>query len=140
MANANTGDTVKVHYTGRLSDGTIFDSSRDGDPLEFTLGVGMVIAGFEEGVQGMAVGEQKTINIPPEEAYGEYHEEYVRDIPRSEIQLGVEPQAGMQLELKTPQGEAIPITITKVDAESITLDANHPLAGETLIFDIERIA
>src|SRR5581483_9782533 len=134
---AAKGDTVKIQYTGRLTAGTIFDTSSDGSPLEFTLGSGMVISGFDEGVMGMEVGDNKTIEIAPENAYGEYNEDYVRDIPRGEINIGAEPQVGMELELRGPDGESMVILIKEVSETSITLDANHPLAGETLIFDLE---
>jgi len=140
MAGAVKGDTVKIHYTGRLTDGTIFDTSSDGHPLEFTLGTGTVINGFEDGVIGMEIGQNKTIHIPPEEAYGQYSNDFVREVSRSEINLNVEPQVGMELELRGPQGEGIAIVITGVSETTITLDANHPLAGQTLIFDLERVA
>jgi len=139
MLIAKDGDTVKVHYTGRLEDGTIFDSSQGREPLEFTLGDGMVIEGFDTGVVGMSVGQKKTIVVPPEQGYGEYEPAYVRELPRDEINIGVEPQVGMQLELRTPVGESIPIVITEVTEETVTLDANHPLAGETLYFEVELL-
>ena len=140
MAAAAKGDTVSIHYTGRLADGTVFDSSSGGQPLEFTLGTGMVIGGFETGVQGMELGESKTIEIPPADAYGEYNIDFVRIIPRGEINIGAEPSVGMELELRGPDGESIAITISEVTDETVTLDANHPLAGQTLIFDIERVS
>ena len=140
MSAAVNGDTVSIHYTGRLYDGTIFDSSTGDQPLEFTIGTGMVIPGFEQGALGMETGDKKTIEILPADAYGEYSLDYVRVIPRGEINIGAEPKVGMELELRGPNGESIAITIIDVNDETIALDANHPLAGKTLIFDIERVA
>src|SRR6185369_4840662 len=107
MSAAATGDTVSLHYTGRLSDGTIFDSSTGDQPLEFTIGTGMVIPGFEQGAIGMQLGDKKTIEILPEDAYGEYSLDYVRVVPRGEINIGAEPKVGMELELRGPGGESI---------------------------------
>lgn len=137
---AKTGDRVQVHYTGRLTDGEIFDSSRDGDAMEFTLGTNQVIKGFEQGVTGMSVGEAKTIEIEVGEAYGERIETLVQQVPRSGINLEVEPQTGMSLVLQLADGNQIPVAITEVTDEFVTLDANHPLAGQRLIFDVELVA
>lgn len=136
---AQKGDTVQVHYEGSFEDGEVFDSSADGDPLEFEVGAGQVIKGFDEGVEGMSVGDQKRIKIEVEDAYGERNEANVKSIPRAEFNLGTEPQVGMTIVLGLPDGNEIPVLITDVTEESITLDANHPLAGKKLIFEINRV-
>src|SRR5919199_2072356 len=137
---AQNGDTVRVHYTGRLANGDVFDSSKDGDPLEFQVGSGQVIPGFDEGVHGMSVGDKKTIEIAAEDAYGPRVEQLVNQIPRAGLNLGeTQPEVGMNLIMHVADGQEIPITITEVTDSHITLDANHPLAGEKLIFDVERV-
>lgn len=136
---AKNGDTVRVHYTGRLESGEVFDSSEGGEPLEFQIGSGQVIAGFDENVQGMSVGDEKTILIEPENAYGERIEALVGKVERSGLNLEGEPQVGMELALQLPDGQQIPVAITEVTDESVTFDANHPLAGRKLIFDIKRV-
>ena len=136
---AKNGDTVRVHYTGRLESGEVFDSSEGGEPLEFQIGSGQVIAGFDENVQGMNVGDEKTISIEPENAYGEHIEGLVGKVERSGLNLDGEPQVGMELALQLPDGQQIPVVITEVTDESVTFDANHPLAGRKLIFDIKRV-
>jgi peptidylprolyl isomerase len=139
MAQAKQGDTVKVHYTGRLDDGTVFDSSSDRDPLEFTIGTGAIIPGFEQAVIGMAPGESKTETIPTDQAYGPYIEEMVLTVDRQQMPMEVEPEIGQQLQLQHPTGEVIPVVITEVSSSTVTLDANHPLAGESLIFEIQLV-
>jgi peptidylprolyl isomerase len=134
---AKSGDTVKVHYTGKLEDGTIFDSSRDREPFELTIGGGMTIPGFENGIVGMAVGDTKTITIPPEEAYGQRRDELVMTISKDQIPPNITPEVGQQLQMQHPSGNIINVTITDVSPDSVTFDANHPLAGKTLIFEIE---
>lgn len=136
---AKKGDTAQVHYTGRLEDGQVFDSSEGGEPLEFEVGAGNVIAGFDEGVRGMTTGDKKRIEIEADDAYGQRIEALVQQIAREGLNLGREPEVGMQLGLQLPDGNEIPVTITEVTADSITLDANHPLAGRKLIFDIELV-
>jgi peptidylprolyl isomerase len=136
---AQKGDTVRVHYTGRLADGQVFDSSEGGEPLEFTLGAGQVIKGFEDGVEGMAVGDEKQVEIESEDAYGERIEGLVQTISREGLNLGEEPSVGMNLVMQLPDEQQIPVAVTEVTEDSITLDANHPLAGEKLIFDIKRV-
>jgi len=140
MAAAQQGDTVKIHYTGTLDDGTVFDSSEGRDPLEFTLGSGQVIAGFDEGVTGMSVGEKKSITIPPEKAYGERNEEMIIQVPSSQVPADLDPQVGQKLQMSGPQGQMIVVEVVEVGDEAITLDANPPLAGKTLNFDIELVA
>ncbi len=136
MAQARQGDTVHIHYTGRLMDGTMFDSSRDRDPLEITLGQGTVIPGFEKAVEGMSVGDQKTARIPVDEAYGPRRDELVMEVPRDRLPDGLDPQPGQQLRMQTPDGQAVPVIVAEAGERSIRIDANHPLAGEDLEFDL----
>jgi peptidylprolyl isomerase len=136
---AKAGDTVKVHYTGKLDDGTVFDTSEGTEPLGVTLGGGEVIPGFDAAILGMSVGEEKAITIAPDEAYGDRNEALVQTIARDQIRLGVEPEAGMSIEMRTPDGMTIPLMIAEVTAETVTLDANHPLAGENLHFALRLI-
>lgn len=138
---AQNGDTVRVHYTGRLESGDVFDSSEDGEPLEFQVGAGQVIPGFDQGVQGMAVGDKKTIEIEADDAYGQRVEQLVNSIPREGLNLGdTQPETGMNLIMHVADGQQIPVQITEVTDTHVTLDANHPLAGEKLIFEVERVA
>ncbi|NOZ26033.1 MAG: peptidylprolyl isomerase [Nitrospirae bacterium] len=139
MVQAKSGDTVRVHYSGFLDDGTVFDSSLDREPFEFTLGQGMVIPGFEDAVVGMDVGETKTVNIPSEKAYGPYRDELLVSVERSQVPPNIEPDLGMELQIRTPEGTVTNVTITEMDEDSITLDANHPLAGKDLIFEIKLV-
>jgi peptidylprolyl isomerase len=139
MQQAKAGDTVKVHYSGRLTDGTTFDSSEGRDPLEFKVGNGDVIKGFDEGVTGMSVGEKKTVHIPADEAYGQKDGDRVVEFPRENFPPDLQPEVGMQLNMSNGAGQVIPVVIVEVGNESVTLDANHPLAGEDLIFDIELV-
>jgi peptidylprolyl isomerase len=140
MAHAADGDTVHVHYTGRLDDGNVFDSSRGGRPLGFTLGEGRVIPGFEAAVRGMTVGETKTTVIPVEDAYGPRDEELLLEVPRSEMPDGFDPEVGGHLQMTTQGGEAVPVRIHEVKDDVVILDANHPLAGQRLTFELERVA
>lgn len=139
MSQAKPGDTVKIHYTGTLDDGTQFDSSSGRQPLEFTLGSGQVIDGFDKAVEGMAVGESRTVNIPAEKAYGPRNEQMVQDVPRDALPEGLEPQVGMALQAKGNEGQVHNLTVTAVNDASITVDGNHPLAGQALNFDIELV-
>lgn len=139
MAQASAGDTVKVHYTGKLEDGTVFDSSRDREPLEFTLDAGQIIPGFEEAVEGMQEGEETTVEIPPEKAYGMHQEEAVMEFPMEQFPEEIDPEVGMQLQLQGTNGQPFPARVVEVGDETVVLDANHPLAGETLTFDIELV-
>ena len=137
---AQSGDTVRVHYTGRLESGEVFDSSEGGEPLEFQVGAGQVIPGFDEGVHGMSVGDKKTIEIEADDAYGQRVEQLVNQIPRAGLNLGdTQPEVGMNLVMHIADDQQIPVTITDVTDTHITLDANHPLAGEKLIFEVERV-
>ena len=139
MQQVQAGDTVKVHYHGRLTDGTTFDSSEGREPLEFEVGSGMVIKGFDEGLKGMAVGEKKTIQIPVAEAYGERDPSMLMEFPIDRFPPGMKPEVGMQLAMNNGQGQQIPVVIVDVKPDSVVLDANHPLAGEDLIFDLELV-
>ena len=139
MKQAQAGDTVRIHYSGTLNDGTQFDTSEGSDPLEFAVGSGTVIAGFDKAVEGMAVGESKSVKIPPEEAYGPRHEQLVQEVPKSALPDDIAPAVGMQLQGKSADGEVMNLVVTGVGDEDITVDANHPLAGEELAFDIELV-
>ena len=139
MSKVKDGDTVKVHYTGKLEDGTVFDSSKEGEPLELTIGAGNVIEGFEKGVIGMERGGSKTVTIPPEEAYGSMNEELVAKVKKENFPENISPAIGEQLQLKQQDGNIVNVTITQIRGDSVTLDANHPLSGKTLIFDIELV-
>lgn len=139
MRQVKSGDTVKVHYHGRLTDGTTFDSSEGREPLEFEVGRGMVIKGFDEGVLGMAIGDKRTIEIPVDEAYGPADPNMVMEFPIDRLPADMKPEVGMQLSMTDGAGQNIPVVITEVKQDSILLDANHPLAGEDLVFDLEIV-
>jgi len=139
VANASSGDTVHVHYTGRLEDGTVFDSSEGRDPLEFKLGEGSVIAGFEQAVEGLSVGEKADARLEPEEAYGPVRDDLVMAVPREQLPDGMDPDVGDQLAMQTQDGQNLPVTVVDTDESSVKIDANHPLAGKTLIFELELV-
>ncbi|MEJ2257738.1 MAG: peptidylprolyl isomerase [Woeseiaceae bacterium] len=139
MTQAKSGDTVRIHYKGTLDDGTEFDSSAGRDPLEFSLGEGQVIPGFDNAVDGMAVGESKTVTIPAEEAYGERHDQLVQEVPKDALPDEIDPAVGMHLQSRSPEGQVMNLVVTDVADESITVDGNHPLAGKSLTFDIELV-
>ncbi len=139
MAEAKQGDTVKVHYTGKLDDGTVFDTSAEREPLQFTIGQGQIIPGFEEAVVGMSEGESKTTQIPSDAAYGPHRDEMIVEVDRSQFPPNLDPEVGQQLQIRQPDGQAIVVTVTDLSDESATLDANHPLAGKDLTFDIELV-
>ncbi len=139
MSEAKNGDTVKVHYTGTLEDGTVFDSSKERDPLQFTLGKGQLIKGFEEAVIGMSVGETKSLRIPSDEAYGSHREDLLLKFNKSDFPPDIEPKGGLVINLVSPDGRNLLATITEISGDSITLDANHPLAGKDLTFNIDLV-
>lgn len=139
MAQAKTGDKVKVHYVGSLEDGTVFDSSREGEPMEFTVGERMLIPGFEDAVIGMGIGNSKTVSIHQEDAYGSYIEELVTVVERSQIPSSLEPKVGMMLQANSDDGMVVPFTVKEVTEDSVILDGNHPLAGKGLTFKIELL-
>ena len=139
MAQVKSGDTVKVHYHGRLTDGTTFDSSEGRDPLEFEVGSGNVIAGFDDGVTGMSVGDKKTINIPVDQAYGPKQDDLLMEFPSDRFPEDMVPEVGMQLNMSNGAGQNFPVIIRDVREGSVILDANHPLAGEDLTFDLELV-
>ncbi len=139
MTIAKDGDTVKVHYTGTLENGEVFDTSQEREPLEFTLGQGQLIPGFEKAVIGLNVGDSTKVDIPSGEAYGELREDLVLNVPKDQLPADVEPQVGMQLQVNQPNGQPVPVRITNITDEELTLDANHPLAGKDLSFKIELV-
>jgi peptidylprolyl isomerase len=139
MSQAKDGDSVKIHYTGTLDSGETFDSSKGRAPLEFTLGSGQVIPGFDKAVSGMAVGETKTETIPAADAYGERRDEMILKVPKSQVPPDVTVEVGSRLAMKTQDGQEVPVEVTEITEESITLDANHPLAGKALTFEIELV-
>lgn len=139
MQQVKSGDKVKVHYHGKLSSGETFDSSAGREPLEFEVGSGMVIKGFDEGVTGMSVGEKKTINIPYNEAYGPRNAEMVIDMPKDRFPKDMELEVGMPLMMSDGSGQNFEVIVIQLKENSVVLDANHPLAGQDLIFDIELV-
>ena len=139
MAQAKQGDTVKVHYTGKLEDGTVFDTSADREPIEFTLGDGQIIPGFENAVLGMEVGEKKTATVPSDEAYGPHREDMMLRVSRDQFPPDLKPEVGQQLQMTQSNGQTLIVQVVEVDEQSVLLDANHPLAGKDLVFDIELV-
>lgn len=139
MTKVKDGSNVKVHYTGKLTDGTVFDSSEGREPLAFTIGAGMMIPGFEKGVMDMAINEEKTINILPEDAYGEVREDMVAEVPKSQLPADMKVEAGMDLMSQTPDGQQMVVKVVEVKDDAIVVDANHALAGKELIFDIKVV-
>lgn len=139
MSSAKQGDTVRLHYTGKLQDGTVFDTSRERHPLQFTIGNGQVIAGFEQAVVGMKVGEAKTAKIPMEQAYGPHRDDKVVTMDRDRLPPGLNPMVGQRLELTQVDDQTSLVTVIGATDNTLTLDANHPLAGKELTFDIELV-
>ena len=139
MSQASTGDTVRVHYTGTLDDGSQFDSSAGREPLEFASGSGQVIPGFDAAVAGMSVGESRSVRIPAEDAYGARQDELISEVPRSALPADLEPTVGMPLQAQGPDGRVMRLMVVAVADESFTVDGNHPLAGQALNFDIELV-
>jgi len=139
LSKVKDGNTVKVHYTGTLKDGSVFDSSVEREPLEFKLGEGQLIPGFEKAVIGMEEGEKTEVDIPVKEAYGEAREDLVINVPKDQLPDDVEPELGMQLQVNQPDGQPVPVTVAEISDDELTLDANHPLAGKDLKFEIELV-
>ncbi|MBD1262823.1 peptidylprolyl isomerase [Maribacter polysiphoniae] len=139
MSKVKANDTVKVHYTGKLGDGQVFDSSVDRDPLEVTLGQGALIPGFEKGLIEMEINEKKTITIPKEEAYGEVQKELFQRVKKEELPEGMVPEVGMALMAKNPDGTEQPLRVAEVNEADIIIDANHPLAGQDLTFELQLV-
>ena len=140
MQKPQAGNTVRVHYTGTLEDGTQFDSSRGAEPLEFAMGQGQLIAGFENAVAGLGTGESCTVTLTPEQAYGESNPDMVQQVARELMPEGVELEPGMVLQGQAGDGRVDNFTVVSITEEMVTLDANHPLAGKTLTFEIELVA
>jgi peptidylprolyl isomerase len=139
MSVATTGSTVKIHYSGTLDDGTPFDSTAGREPLEFTLGTGGIIPGFEAAIMGMAIGETKTVTIPPDQAYGAYDAGMTDEIPRSAVPENIQLQAGMILSAESPDGLPISFMVKSFNEQLVVIDANHPLAGQNLTFALELV-
>ncbi|WP_336056898.1 FKBP-type peptidyl-prolyl cis-trans isomerase [Nitratireductor sp. CH_MIT9313-5] len=139
MGQAKSGDTVRVHYTGRLEDGTQFDSSEGRDPLQFQVGGGQIIPGLEKQIEGMNEGEKATVTVPADEAYGPRDERQVQTVPRSAFPADLDLKMGASLQATTPEGRQIPLTVVGMSDDDVTVDANHPLAGHDLIFDVELV-
>jgi len=139
MSEVKTGDTVRIHYTGTLKDGTVFDSSRDREPLEFTVGSGQIIPGLDSALPGMAVGEEKTVEVPSAQAYGAHDPNGRQEIPRTQIPPNIPLDHGAALQMQLPDGRTMPVTVAEITEDTVVLDANHPLAGQDLIFDVEMV-
>lgn len=137
MTEAKAGDTVQLHYKGTLDDGSVFDSSEGREPLEFTVGSGQIIPGLDRAIPGMKVGDEKTVRIEPDDAYGPHNPDARQAVPRSNIPENVPLQIGMQLQAQTDNGQMMTVTVVEISDDEVVLDANHPLAGKTLIFEIQ---
>ena len=139
MTQVKTGDIVHIHYTGTLNDGTTFDSSEGREPLTFEVGSGQIIPGLDSAIPGMTVGDKKTVNVACDDAYGQMNPAMRQDVPRADIPAEIPLEVGSRLQMQTQDGQVIPVTVAAVEEESVTLDANHPLAGEDLTFNIELV-
>ncbi|MBV0912712.1 FKBP-type peptidyl-prolyl cis-trans isomerase [Anianabacter salinae] len=139
MTQVKAGDKVRMHYTGTLEDGTTFDSSAGREPLEFTVGSGEIIPGLDNAVPGMVPGDTKKVTVPPTEAYGEHDPARAQTVPRDQIPDHIPTEVGTQLQLQTPDGQTVPVVVADVNEAEVTLDANHPLAGKALVFDVELV-
>ncbi len=139
MTQAKAGDTLHLHYTGKLDDGSVFDSSEGRDPLSFTLGSGQIIPGLDKGVTGMEEGEKRTVRVEPAEAYGEHHAERMQSVDRANIPDDIPTEPGTQLQVQTQDGQTVNVTVAEANEKELVLDANHPLAGKALTFDVELV-
>lgn len=139
MSQVKENDTVKIHYTGKLQDGQVFDSSLERNPIEFTIGGGQIIPGLEKGLIDMKVNDKKTIEIPQAEAYGDVQKELFQEVPKEQLPQEITPEVGMGLVAKNPDGSERQLRVAEVKDDSIVIDANHPLAGKDLIFDVEVV-
>lgn len=139
MSTVKQGDTVKVHYVGKFKDGQVFDTSKDREPLEFTIGSGQVIKGFEDAVDGMTQGESKVVDVPAGDAYGDVRPDLVIQVPKSQIPPDLNVEAGQQLQMQTKDGQQIPVVVVETTEEKVVIDANHPMAGKDLTFEIELL-
>ncbi|MFA5574459.1 MAG: peptidylprolyl isomerase [Brumimicrobium sp.] len=139
MSKVKANDNVKVHYTGKLTNGEVFDSSEGREPLAFTVGAGQMISGFDNGVVGMELNEKKVINIPAAEAYGEVRQELIQEVPKEQLPAEIDPVVGMPLTATLPDGSPMQLVVTEVTDTTIVVDGNHPLAGKELIFDVEIV-
>eukprot|EP00903_Cladosiphon_okamuranus_P000876 g874.t1 len=137
MTEAKTGDTVQLHYKGTLDDGSVFDSSEGREPLEFTVGSGQIIPGLDRAIPGMKVGDEKTVRIEPEDAYGPHNPDARQAVPRTNIPENVPLEIGLQLQAQTDNGQMMTVTVVEISDEEVVLDANHPLAGKVLVFEIQ---
>ncbi|MGJ8604526.1 MAG: FKBP-type peptidyl-prolyl cis-trans isomerase [Marivita sp.] len=139
MTQVKTGDTVAIHYTGTLADGSTFDSSAGREPLEFTVGAGQIIPGLDQAMPGMAVGDTKKVDVPSDQAYGPHDPTAKQAVPRADIPADIPLEPGTQLQMQTPTGQVVPVMVAEVTETEVTLDANHPLAGKDLTFDVELV-
>lgn len=139
MKKVQEGDEIRVHYTGKLEDGTVFDSSKDREPLQFKVGSGMMIKGFDEAVRGMEIGESKTAQISSDNAYGEHNDQMIVRLSKDKFPEHIKPEVGQQLSMQSQEGQPIPVVVTDIENDEVTLDANHPLAGKDLVFEIEVV-
>lgn len=140
MSQAKPGDTLHIHYTGKLDDGTVFDSSEGRDPLSFELGSGQIIPGLDAGIAGMSVGETRTVRVEPEEAYGAHEEGRIQSVDRASVPDHIPTEPGTQLQVQTQDGQAMNVVVVEANEKEVVLDANHPLAGKALTFDVELVA
>ena len=139
MTQAKPGDTLRLHYTGKLDDGTVFDSSEGREPLSFELGAGQIIPGLEAGLAGMEAGERRTVRVEPADAYGEHDPSQVQSVDRAGVPDHIPTDPGTQLQVQTQDGQAVTVVVADVTDDKLVLDANHPLAGKTLTFDVELV-
>lgn len=139
MAHPRSGDKVKIHYTGRLDDGRVFDSSKERTPIELTVGEERLLPGFEEALTGMEPGDERTVKIPADRAFGPHRPELMLSVGRDELPEHIKPQVGQQLQMQQGNGEVAVVTVAEVSDEQVTIDANHPLAGQDLTFDLELV-